>query len=306
MWPLRQKPPVKGGKKVSGKKVPAKKVVKRGAKQAQSLIWRRRWDLLIRATSMAVVCFGVVTSIYIWKSGLLKEWMLEAGDTVDRQIAEAGYTVGEVRIRGQKYSTLQQVRTALALYDGQSIVSLDIDEMLRRVEALPWVNEATIVRVMPDALEVTITEHTAAALWQVDEQLFLITAEGHIITDQNVESFTDLPHVVGEGAQQNLAGLLAMKATYPALFTRVKSAIWVGGRRWDLNFHNGVKIKLPEKGSDLAWEQLYQYEDRQKILSKKILMIDLRLHGKTVVRLTPEEVKRRKLLAESGQAEETI
>lgn len=312
MWPLKSKPPTAEKKKAPARKGSAKKTsakkggAKRGEKQAQSLVRRRRWDLFVRGMTVATVCLGVVGAIYIWKSGLLKEWTLEAGDTVDRQIAEAGFTVEEVRISGQQHTTLQQVRTALGLYDGQSIISLDVAEMLIRVEDLPWVRQATIVRVMPDALDVTIQEHEAVALWQTGEKFFLVDATGLIITDQKVTGFSDLPHIVGDGAPENLTGLLAMKSKYPDLFARVKSAVWVGGRRWDLNFYNGVKIKLPEKGSDLAWEQLYQYEDRQKILSKEVLVIDLRIHGKTVLRLAPEEVDRRKRLAETGQIEETI
>lgn len=303
MWPLKKKPKNSSKSKASSKKtVP----VKRGAKQAQSLVRRRRISLFFRVSGLLAAVTAVVLSIYIWKSGLLQEWTLEARDTVDREISKAGFMVGEVRITGQRNTDINQIRTALALYDGQSIVSLNLPEMLGRVEALPWVKQATIIRKLPDALEVTITEHEAAAIWQEGGALFLVDKHGAVITDEGLEKFGGVPHIVGAGANENLASLLALKAVYTDLFSRVKSAVWVGQRRWDLNFHNGIKIKLPEKETALAWQLLYEYESNQKILAKDILIIDLRQHGKTILRLTPQEAERRRLLKNAGAKEESI
>ncbi|VAV91465.1 hypothetical protein MNBD_ALPHA01-453 [hydrothermal vent metagenome] len=295
MWPLNKL------NKKSKKPSP-----KRGAKQARSLKRRRRFSLFFRGASLMVACFLVIGSIYIWKSGLFGEWVLETRDRVDRKIADAGFMVGEVRITGQDNTVLKQVRSALALYDGQSIISLDMTNMLDRVTSLPWVKAATITRILPDALEVTITEHQAAAVWQENGRLYLVDRDGEVITDKGLEKFGKLPHVVGTGANENLTSLLAMKARYPDLFTRVKSAVWIGGRRWDLNMHNGVKIKLPEKEYDLAWQKLHDFENRRKILDKEILIIDLRQHAKTILRLTPKEAERRRMMKNNARKEESI
>ncbi len=294
MWPLNK---TKTKKKVRPK---------RGAKQAISLKRRRRLDLFMRGASLVFVCVGVIATAYLWKSGLFQEWVTEANDTVDRKIANAGFSVGEVRITGQQNTELKQIRYALALYDGQSIVSLDLENMLSRVEALSWVKKATIVKIIPNALEVTITEHQAAALWQESSKLYLVDKDGLVITSEGLEKYAELPHVVGVGANKNLTSLLDMKNKYPELFDHVKSSVWVGKRRWDLNLTNGIKIKLPERGPDLAWDRLYEYETVQKILTKEVLIIDFRQHGKTIVRLTPEEAERRRLLTKSGKKEESI
>jgi len=310
MWSLTGK---STGQKSTGQKSKEKNkskrkspAVKRGAKQAQSLVRRRRISLFFRISGLLVAATVIVSSTYIWKSGLLREWTLEARDTVDRKIADAGFMVGEVRITGQENTDINQIRSALMLYDGQSIVSLDLAGMLDRVETLPWVKRATIIRTLPDALDVTITEHEAAAIWQENGTFSLVDQSGAVITDEGLEKFGALPHIVGAGANENLNGLLALKGVYPDLFSRVKSAVWVGQRRWDLNFNNGIKIKLPEKETALAWQLLYEYETSQKILAKDILIIDLRQYGKTILRLTPQEAERRRLLKKAGAKEESI
>ena len=279
---------------------------KRGVKQAQSLKRRRRLSIFIRGASLTAVCCAGVAGVYIWKAGLAEEWMTEARDTVDREIAGAGFMIGEIRITGQHHTSLKQIRVALALYDGQSIVSLDLDNMLKQVEALPWVKAATIIRLMPDVLDVHITEHEAAALWQESAKFFLVNRGGEIITEENLGEFSSLPQVVGVGANENLASLLAMKTKYPDLFVRVKSAVWIGQRRWDLNLHNGIKVKLPEKGPEVAWQILHDYAQKQKILAKEILIVDLRQYGKTIIRLTPKEAERRRIMVEMGNKEESI
>lgn len=296
MWPLSKKQKPKARKALA----------KRGVKQAQSLKRRRRMSLFIRWTLLLVIGTSAGTSGYIWQSGLLQKWMEQARGRVDQEIVDAGFVVGELKIEGQENTTVNQVKTALALKEGQSIVSLDLGNMVTRVEALPWVKSATLMRVLPDALAVTLTEHKAAALWQENGKLYLVDQAGKIITDQGLEKYGELPHVVGVGANEKLSGLLAMKAKYPDLFARVKSSVWIGKRRWDLNFYNGIKIKLPEKGADLAWDQFYHYQTQQKILAKEVLIVDLRLPGKTVLRLTPQEAERRRRLIKTGKKEQNV
>ncbi len=302
MWPLIRKSTSKAKAVKKTKKTGAK----RGKQQEQSLIRRRRIDIFMRSAILLVVCVAVIGSTYIWKSGLLQEWMMEAEDAVDRKVSDAGFSVKEVRITGQANTELKQVRAALALYDGQSMISLDLDKMLGRVEGLPWVKKATITRIMPDILDVKIMEYRAVAIWQKDDQLFLVNGSGEVITDQGLDIFHSLPHVVGVKANENITSLLTMKNTYPELFEQVKSSVWVGQRRWDLNLHNGIKVKLPEKGSELAWQQLNDYQNKQKLLNKDILVVDMRQHGKVILRLTEQEAKRRKSLINTGEKPENI
>ena len=293
MWPL-------------SKRAGHKKSAKRGARQAQSLKRRRFYNRLIRSLSIMVIAFATIAGVYIWKSGLFQQWKLEAGDIMDREIAGAGFMIREVRITGQQQTSLKQIRASLALYDGQSIISLDLEKMLRRLEKLPWIRKATITRIMPDILEVKISEHQAAALWQQNDRLYLVNPDGKIITGEGAGDFTTLPHVVGTGANDNLPALLAMKDKFPALFAKVESAIWVGRRRWDLHFRNGMIIKLPEDGTDLAWARLNDYVRNRNILEKEILSIDMRLSGKTIMRLTPREAERRRMANGSTSLEESI
>ena len=68
---------------------------------------------------------------------------------------------------------------------------------------------------------------------------------------------------------------------------------------------NGIKILLPEQEIITAWESLVAFEQNEKLLARNILAVDFRIKDKTVVRLTPEEAARRRLIAKtSGKGEE--
>jgi len=296
MWPLVKTRNARKGKSAD----------RRGTKQAKSLKRRRRVSLFLRGSSLVMLGLGIIASVYIWQTGLFHQWLTEAGDSLDREVAKAGFAVGEVRITGQKNTSLKQVRAALALYDGQSMTSLDLQAMPGRLEKLPWVRMATVTRIMPDILQVTIVEHQAAALWQESGQFHLINRAGQVITDRGLEKYVALPQIVGPGANQHLGDILVMKQKHPELFSRVTSWVWVGARRWDIVCHNGIRIKLPEAGPEVAWEKLYRYERDQKILDREILIVDLRQPDKMIVRLSPAEAERRRLMMKSGKKEESI
>lgn len=64
----------------------------------------------------------------------------------------------------------------------------------------------------------------------------------------------------------------------------MKSAQWVGERRWDLHLKNGVTIKLPESGYPQALQTLVHLESRQGILKRAKKVVDLRLPKRMVIR----------------------
>ncbi len=57
-----------------------------------------------------------------------------------------------------------RLRKLLAIEAGTNILSMDLEELGVRVARDPWVAETTVVRHLPDTLEITVTEHRAAAV----------------------------------------------------------------------------------------------------------------------------------------------
>jgi cell division protein FtsQ len=62
-------------------------------------------------------------------------------------------------------------------------------------------------------------------------------------------------------------------------------ADYVGERRWNVTFDNGIVVKLPEENPELAWRVLGTLEKRDRILERRIAIIDLRLPDRMFVEL---------------------
>ena len=196
-----------------------------------------------------------------------------------------GLKIDAVRISGQSETAELDVLYQLAIPGHESLVMFDVHDARLRVEEIPWVAAATIRKVYPGTLQVEITERDPFALWQRNGEVVLIDVEGRVLSDYVAPRHRTLPVLVGAGAQSEAEEILALIAEFPTLHQRIRAATLVSGRRWDLTLKNGIVIRLPEEDPIPALVQLEALDQSQRILSRNILSVDLRLADRVVVAL---------------------
>jgi cell division protein FtsQ len=275
----------KGRAKSSGLFKFGRKPARRGEKEASNLLWRRRFKIVERVFTLVLIAGLAGISFEAWRGGAFNLVGASVETGLNRLVVKAGLTVEEVRIKGQNRTPLGQIREALELHPHQSVFAVNLDEARQRVEKLNWVKEASVSRQLPNAIEVNITERAPFALWQDQGHMWLIDADGVQLTDRNLDEFARLPQVVGDGAPEKAATLLAMLKSNPTLFTRVKAAVRVSGRRWDLIMKNGVRVRLPDEDESGAYLRLATFQKDQQILERNIAVVDLRFPDRLVVAL---------------------
>ncbi|OHC73368.1 MAG: hypothetical protein A3H92_11865 [Rhodospirillales bacterium RIFCSPLOWO2_02_FULL_58_16] len=200
---------------------------------------------------------------------------------------ELGFTVREILVMGRSQTTRLDLLDAIHIDRGDPILTFDLNAARQRVESLPWVHSATIERMLPDIVFVTVAERKPFALWQNKGQFALIDSEGKVIINEGVDRFSDLFQVVGDDAPAHAAKLLEMLATQPELLTEAKAAVRVGGRRWNILMNNGINVHLPEDNAENAWARLAEYERANQVLDRDIKVLDLRIPDRLIVRKTP-------------------
>lgn len=278
---------------------------RRGEQEAKNLKRRRLLNSVLRGLSVTAACLVVILSLYLWRSGQITTWINSAENKVEDSLVDAGITVDQIIIEGAFNTPKEVIYEASGVSIGEPLLATNINAIKDQVEQLTWIKVATISRRLPDGVLINVEEHRPAALWQLDNKLWVLSDEGVRITDLGLEAFADLPMISGIGADQELEGLLNAVSQNIDLFNRVETASWIGGRRWDLILKNGIKIMLPEEDMNEAWQNLIEFERDEKLLARNILAVDFRIKDKTVVRLTPEEAARRRLIAKtSGKGEE--
>jgi cell division protein FtsQ len=202
-------------------------------------------------------------------------------------MANAGLTVNAVTLEGRNATAQREIARMLGIKRGDLMLYVDVDEARARIEALPWVKSAEVRRVWPDRIQVRIVERSPVAVWQKDGVKTVIDIDGRPIDGEDPQRFGSLPLVVGPGAQSAVASLLKLVATQPNLKSRVKIAVRVGERRWDLQLDNAVHVRLPEEGAEAALAELVRLEREQNILARDIEAIDLRYPDRFIVKLPP-------------------
>lgn len=207
--------------------------------------------------------------------------------------ARTGFAVVDVRVSGNRETSEIDVVESLGLDGYTALIGLDVREARERVAALPWVESVTIRKVYPDAIDVSLVERTAFAIWQHEGELTLIESNGRPIAPLTGNRFADLPLVVGEGAPDRAADFLRRVAAYPQLAGRVRGYVRVAGRRWDLHMANGVVVRLPDNGEDAALAAFAQMQDEHDVLGRDIVAVDLRLRDRVTIQLSAEAASER-------------
>lgn len=258
------------------------RVVSRWASSLKSMIKRMAlWS------GVLAIFFVVVVVAGLFSGGHVSAALKGAKDQANAFMASAGFTVQTVTLEGRAETAQKEIVRMLGIQRGDLMLYVDVDEARARIEALPWVQSAEVRRVWPDRVVVRITERTPVALWQMDGTVAVIDASGKPISGEDPARFASLPLVVGKGAETSVGALLALIGTQPNLKSRVKAAVRVGERRWNLRLANGVEVRLPEEGAEAALAELVRLEREENVLARDIKAIDLRFPDRFIVKLPP-------------------
>jgi len=218
-----------------------------------------------------------------------------------RATAALGFSITAVKLSGQREADEETILAYLGVMPGTSLLVFDAEAARQRLAELPWVASAAVQKLYPGTLVVTMTERRPFALWQHDQKVSLIDETGHVIDDDEPGRFTQLPLFVGAGAETRAYELMDGLGTYPNLKERLKAAVLVAERRWNLVMRDGVEVRLPENDADAALARLDRLDREDGIFAKDVAGIDLRFEGRLIVRLT-EAAQTRRAEAAKGNA----
>jgi cell division protein FtsQ len=245
--------------------------------------WRRQaWRVGAFGSLLLALVIG---GGWVWHARLPATAWNDLHATIVYTSANAGLRLGKVVVDGRLHTPREELVASLGVQLGQPMLEIDPQALKAKLEALGWVRSALVERRLPDQLYIRLSEAEPVALWQHDGAFRLIDRAGQVIDKAEASAFSQLPVLVGDGAPAHAADLLAMLAREPDLAARVHGAVWVGERRWNLRFDNGVDVKLPADSPQTAWSQLAKLEREQHLLARDVTVIDMRLPDRLTVRL---------------------
>src|SRR5882672_5982486 len=232
----------------------------------------------------------------IVKGGHLEELTSAASDTRNAIANSAGFRITAVAINGRKQLTQDEVLAIGGVNGRSSLLFLDAAAVREKLKANPWIGEATILKFYPGQLQIDIVERSAFALWQQDGRLSVISEDGAVLEPFVARRFVSLPLVVGKGADGKARDFLALLDRYPQVRSVTKAAVFVGERRWNLRLKDGLDIRLPEGDVGNALAALSKLDREDRLFSRDIVAVDMRLPDRLTVQLSEDAAKAREEL----------
>lgn len=251
--------------------------------------------------SKILVFVALVLGAVLWVSA--QGYLFSAGAWINERVALAGANVGlkvaDVEIEGRNRIDTDTIRSAVDVSVGAPILNIDIDAIHERLTAISWVKDVQVRRVLPDRLVITLTERLPVAIWTDGVGgPAIVDAEGVVLTHENISTYGTLLAVEGQGCEREVGNLVLLLKGQPEIAVRVKKAIRVSERRWDIVLENGLKIKLPEDDPGFALARAARAQLQEKVLDQDLKAIDLRQSDRII--LEGEPGKTRDLLLKGG------
>ncbi|MFT5703353.1 MAG: cell division protein FtsQ [Rickettsiales bacterium] len=228
----------------------------------------------------------VVTVLYVsfFKKDTL--WQVKALlVSYSYKIINYGNNYSEIKISGNKYTDYEDIAEIIRkkLVEGGDINNqVLITDLKNKIETFPWVKEVLIIISLQGTLNISVVEHEPFALWEGDEK-YIVSSDGKLVAYLGKEKFHDLIILTGKNAYKNVRLLFSILAIDPEISKNVYSATWVGGRRWDIRFKNGLLVKLPSNNMNSAWDNLVVFYNTPGALIG-LNAIDLRINNKTYLK----------------------
>ena len=249
----------------------------------------------IGTVATVLILFGSA-GLGIVKGGHLDAFLTALSDTRNALANSAGFRITTVVINGRKQLSQDEVLAIGGVNGRSSLLFTDAATVRDRLKANPWIADATILKLYPGQLQIDIVERSAFALWQQDGRLSVIADDGAVLEPYVSRRFFSLPLVVGKGAETRARDFLALLDRYPQVRSVTKAAIFVGERRWNLRLKDGLDIRLPENDVGNALAALSKLDKEERLFSRDIVAVDMRLPDRLTVQLSEDAAKAREEL----------
>jgi cell division protein FtsQ len=210
--------------------------------------------------------------VAVWVAHLVFNWPLIV----------SGIAVNEVVIKGELHRIKREVPDVLVgrVMKG-NFFTVDIRKVQSEFEKLPWVRSASIRRIWPDRLEITLEEHVPLAHWGSG---VLVNDHGEVF---NAEYEGDLPRFVGPaGSEKEMtAAYLQYQSQLQKVGRRVVEITMSPRRAWSVKLDSGMVLALGRSDAQQRLERFVTVDKLIPELKDRRGYVDLRYPSGFAVKL---------------------
>lgn len=254
------------------------------------------WPARLKLTLFMLLFITIIASCsIILKQKLIQSQIQKYYDYTIDFMGQHGFKLQDIIVSGRLRTTIDDINKILALHRQDNFLNINVMQIKRRLEELPWVRDVTVKRsFFPNILQIKIQEKEVLALWQLNQRFYPLDLDGYVI-EAEYKPNQQILLVVGEDAPENILNLLnTIKKIDETYIPRLKVANYISKRRWNLTFddiNNGITVKLPSEDFASVLTKLINLDKTSAILKRKLTIIDLRLPDKMIVKMRKDSSK---------------
>ncbi len=251
---------------------------------------RRGW---IAAGVLGLLCVGACAGILLMVRSLLlhdERFVIPSASAIE--------------FEGNAHVTRAQL---LSVFGGdleRNIFRVSLAERRAELEQMPWVAHATVMRLLPNRLRVSVVERTPVAFVREGNHIGLVDANG-VLLDMPIETKADahysFPVVTGISANDPLS----MRAARMKIFNRFTSELDSSGEKIsqglsevDLSNPEDVKALIPDHAADILvhfgdadfldrYRRFEQHLPEWRTVYPKLSSVDMRYERQVVLEMQP-------------------
>ncbi len=180
----------------------------------------RRGSIPKKAASQLKIA-GVIAAVVVACGGL-SAWAYGYGMTSWRFRIQS---TDAVEISGVRNASRAHVMEVAGADIGRNIFFVPLDERKKQLEQIPWVEEASVMRLLPNHLAVTVRERTPVAFAQIGSRISLIDANGVVMgLPANRQTKYSFPVIRGIADTEPLSSRSAAMKIYNRLVSELGAA----------------------------------------------------------------------------------
>ena len=196
---------------------------------------------------------------------------------LNKILIDNGFIIKNIEILGENNLDKNEIIKIVSTYNNKNIFNVNINNIYSEIKNNTWIKKATVEIIYPNTIKILLTEKKPIAIWQNRYGNSLITKNGDVISEKNLEKFKSyLPIIIGRNAQKNVHSILDIINSSKEFLKNIWSLTFVNERRWDVHFNQGLTIRLPSENVKKAWENVVYLNQKFNILSLGLTEIDLR------------------------------
>jgi cell division septal protein FtsQ len=195
-------------------------------------------------------------------------------------------------IRGLQNVPENQILIKLRSIEDQNknLVSLDLDEIRRSLELIPWIRSAVVRRVLPDKLIIEVTERVPIAFARVDQATFLVDDQG-ILLESDSESPHEYDFPVITGLETGLEPeALTRNKKRVALFQELIQALDGNGAGLSKDLSE-VHLQDPAEQLEKRFRRYLGMSSQIKQKCPQVDTVDLRFQDQVIIKQSDQSVR---------------